>query len=87
MLKYFSEMNVTDWQNRRAKLDDMFDEGAMIYQVMDDARGTGMELFNKWEFIDKMTMPAQSLKNIEILNTKYIGDRIAVLRFRTSDEK
>jgi len=86
MLRYFSEMNVQDWQKRRAKLDEMFEDDAMIYQVMDDKRGTGLELYSKWEFIDKMTMPSQSLKNIEILNTKYIGDRIAVLRFRTSDE-
>jgi len=86
MLKYFSEKNVEDWQKRRSKLDEMFDDGAMIYQVMNDKMGTGIELYTKWEFIDKMTMPSQSLKNIEILNTKYIGDRIAVLRFRISDK-
>lgn len=86
MLKYFSELNVQDWQKRRAKMDEMFAEDAMIYQVMGDMRGTGMELYNKWEFIDKMTMPAKSLKNIEILNTKYIGDEIVVLRFRTSED-
>jgi hypothetical protein len=85
MLKYFSEMNVQDWQKRRAKLDEMFDDGAMIYQVMDDKHGTGMELYNKWEFIDKMTMPSHSLKNIEVLGTKYIGERIVVLRFRTKE--
>jgi hypothetical protein len=84
ILRYFSEMNVQDWQKRRQKLDEMFEEDAMIYQVMNDKRGTGMELYSKCEFIDKMTMPSQSLKNIEILDTKYIGDRIAVLRFRTS---
>jgi len=44
-----------------------------------------MELFTKWEFIDKMTMPSHSLKNIEILNTKYFGDKIVVLRFRITD--
>jgi hypothetical protein len=86
MLKYFSEGYVQDWQKRRSKLDEMFDESALICQVMDDKMGTGMELYTKWEFIDKMTMPSRSLKNIEILNTKYIGDRIAVLRFRTSEK-
>jgi len=86
MLKYFSEKNVEDWQKRRTKLDEMFDDNAMIYQVMNDKMGTGIELYTKWEFIDKMTMPSQSLKNIEILNTKYIGERIAVLRFRISDK-
>jgi len=87
MIRYFSEMNVEDWQRRRMKLDEMFDESAIICQVLNDKRATGMELYTKWEFIDKMTMPSQSLKNIEILNTKYLGNRIAVLRFRTSEKK
>ena len=87
MLRYFSEMNVQDWQNRRLKMDEMFDDGAMIYQVLNDKNATGMELYTKWEFIDKMTMPVQSLKNIEILNTKYVGEKIAVLRFRTSEKQ
>lgn len=86
MLKYFSEKNVEDWQKRRQKMDEMFDEGAMICQVFSDKNATGMELYTKWEFIDKMTMPSHSLRNIEILNTQYIGDRIAILRFRTSYE-
>ncbi len=85
MLKYFSEMNVENWHQRRQKLDEMFTDDAMICQVMGDKRGTGMELYSKQEFIDKLTMPSHSLKNIEILDTKYIGDRIAVLRFRTRD--
>jgi hypothetical protein len=86
MIKYFAEENVTDWQKRRQKLDEMFDDGAMIYQVLDNKNETGMELYTKWEFIDKLTMPTQSLKNIEILNTIFTGDRIAVLRFMISEE-
>jgi hypothetical protein len=87
MIRYFSEQNVDDWQKRRMKLEEMFDDGAMICQVMNDKNRTGMELYTKWEFIDKLTMPVQSLKNIEILNTKYVGDKIAVLRFRTTDRQ
>jgi hypothetical protein len=86
MLRYFSEMNVADWQKRRLKMDEMFDDAAMIYQVHNDKNSTGMELYTKLEFIDKMTMPAQSLKNIEILDIKYIGERIMVMRFRTAKE-
>ncbi len=86
MIKYFSGNYVDDWKKRRQKLNEMFDDNALIYQVMDDENGTGMELFTKWEFIDKLTMPSQSLKNIEILNTKYVGDRITVLRFMTKDK-
>jgi len=86
MLKYFSERKVEDWQQRRFRLDEMFDESAMICQVMDAKSLTGMEIYTKWEFIDKLTMPSRSLMNIEILNTNYIGDKIAVLHFRTSEK-
>jgi hypothetical protein len=86
MLKYFSEMNTEGWQKRRMVMDKIFSDDAMIYQVMDGKSGTGMELYSKWEFIDKMTMPSHSLKNIEILDTKYIGEQIAVMCFMTSDK-
>ena len=85
VLKYFSEKNVEDWQKRRQKLEQMFVDDAMICQVMHDKRGTGMELYTKREFIDKMTMPSRTFKNIEVLSTRYIGERIAVLKFRISD--
>ena len=86
MLRYFSEMNVEDWKKRRAKLNEIFDDDALIYQVIDNRRATGMELYSKLEFIDKLTMPSQSLKNIEILDTKYVGNQIMVLQFRIRAE-
>jgi len=50
--------------------------------------GNGMELYNKDEFIRKMTMPLKSLKNIEIVETRYIGGQIQLLRFiQTRQEK
>lgn len=87
MIRFFSEMNVKDWENRRAKLSEIFDDAAMIYQVHNDRKATGLELYTKWEFIDKLTMPSQSLKHIEILDTKYVGDKISVLRFRISENE
>jgi hypothetical protein len=82
MLRFFSEGRAADWKKRRAQLDAMFDEAAMIYQVHDDPDGRGMQLYTKWEFIDWMSMPAQSLQHIDILDAKTIGERIMVLRFR-----
>jgi len=41
-----------------------------------------MEILNKQEFIDKMTVPSGSLKNIEVLDTRYREGKIMVLRFR-----
>ncbi len=80
MIHYFSTGNVKDWKKRRMQLDDMITEEAKIYQVYDDP--SGIELYNKEEFINKMTMPLKSLKNIEIIETRYANERISFLKFR-----
>lgn len=86
MIHYFSRMNVKDWQQRRNQLDNMISDSALIYQVYKSGN-MGMELYTKWEFINKLTMPASSLNLIEILDTKYMDDRIVMLRFRQKEEK
>ena len=86
MIHYFSKMNVKDWQKRRNQLNEMISDTARIYQVFDKGV-TGLELYNKWEFINKMTMPARSLKDIEILDTRYTGEKIILIRFRQKEIK
>jgi hypothetical protein len=81
MLYYFSRMNVSDWKKRRNQLDEMIADNARIYQIF-DAGLTGMELYDKWEFINKLTMPASGLRNLEILDTRYQGEKIIVIRFK-----
>ena len=89
MIHYFSKMKVDDWGKRRSKLESMIDNSAVIYQVNTDrSAASGMEILNRDEFIDRMTMPAGSLKNIEVVDTKYQNGKIMVLRFRVNgDEK
>lgn len=87
MIHYFSMMKVDDWEKRKKRLNAMIDDGAMIYQVFNDYEATGMALYNKEEFIDKLTMPSGSLKNIEILDSRLRNDKIKVLRFRINDRK
>jgi hypothetical protein len=86
MISYFSEMKLDDWQRRRASLDSIIDEGAMICKAGSGSRKLGVELFSKKEFIDKLTMPAGSLQNIEILETKLNKGKIVVLRFRMEEK-
>ena len=81
MIHYFSATNVKDWKKRRGHLDRMISDSAFIYQFFDEGQ-VGMELYNKEEFIDKLTMPVNSLKNIEIMETIYTGRKISVLRFK-----
>ena len=79
MIQYFSNSNVKDWIKRRENLNDMFSDSAKIFQVLE---GTiGMEIYNKWEFINKLTLPANSLRDIEIIDTKYSDEKITHLRF------
>ena len=88
MIQYISQMKVDDWGKRRACLENMIDEGAMICQVYsENSKATGMDLLNKQEFIDKLTMPSGSLKNIEILDTRLRDGKIMVLRFRVNTQK
>lgn len=86
MIHLFSKSKVKDWKKRRVQLDDMIAENARIYQVS-ESESSVMELYNKKEFINKLTMPIKSLKNIEVIETIYSGDRIAVLRFKQIEEE
>ena len=87
MIHYFSTMKVDDWEKRKRRLEAMIDDAAIIYQVVNDREATGMAIYNKQEFIDKMTMPSGSLKNIEILSSQLRDEKIMVLRFRINDRK
>lgn len=85
MLRLFSSADVADWQQRRGQLDAMLAPDARIYQLF-AGQAVGMELYNKQEFINKLTMPLRSLRQIEVLDIRYAGDRIQVLRFKQKDD-
>jgi hypothetical protein len=85
MVRYFTGMNVTDWKKRREQLEQVIDDAAVIWQVFGNPQ-VGMAVYNKAEFIDLVTMPSGSLKNIEVLDSRVQGDRISLLRFRVRKE-
>jgi hypothetical protein len=85
MIHYFSTMNVDDWEKRRSRLNEMIDDGAMICQIVGSKGAAGMALYNKQEFIDKLTLPSGSLRDIEILSSQFRKGKIMVLRFRIKD--
>jgi hypothetical protein len=82
MVDYFSRTDVGSWQRRRESLDRMFSDDAIIFQMPDINELSGLELYTKNEFIDKLTMPSSALKRIEVLDCRYQGNRVSVLRFR-----
>lgn len=87
MISYFSQSDVNSWERRREQLAGMLNEDAIFYQLPDKITGNGMALYNKQEFIDKITMPSSGLKKIEILDCRYVDGKIAILHFRTKVEK
>ncbi len=64
---------------KQTQLQKMFDDEAQIFQINED--GLGIELYNKPEFIDKLSLPLSSLKNIEVIETQYDKGKIILLRF------
>ncbi len=85
MIHLFSKSEVKNWRKRRSQLNQMLADNAKIYQVYEDGK-TGMEIYNKKDFVNKLTMPLKSLKNIEIIETIYSGDKISILRFTQNEE-
>ena len=81
MIHYFAANRVTDWQRRRTQLQEMFATNARIIQVAQDQK-TGMEIYNRTEFINKLTMPIPSLQQLRVLSTEYNDQgKIEGLRF------
>ncbi len=80
MISIFSRSKLDDWEKRRSQLQEMFTDDARIFQVYPSDK-SGMEMYNKDEFIDKLTMPLNSLKNIEVIETIYKDGKISALRF------
>lgn len=80
MIHYLSNSKEDDWMRRRNQLNDMFAENARIFQVNENME-MAIEMYNKQEFINKLTIPINSLRNIEIIDTKFDGDQISRLRF------
>jgi hypothetical protein len=70
MIHVFSTGKIEDWEKRRQQLKKMIADDAMIFQV-DIENGRPMELYTKREFITKLTLPLGSLRQLEVLQTKY----------------
>ena len=80
LINIFSRNNYEDWKRRRQHIERMFAEDAKIFQVDFNSR-RAVELYTRDEFIDKLSMPIASLRNIEVLETVYYEGRISTMRF------
>lgn len=79
MLHFYSNGNKDDWLKRKKQLNMLFDERVIIYRVFKN--NIGVELYSKDDFINQLTIPTSTLKNIEILDKVYKGEKIVKLKF------
>ena len=79
LVHVFSSENIKNRDKNINLLNEIFDDNAKIIQI--DKYKRGIEIYNKQEFILKMTMPINGVKNIEVVNTEYINSKIIMMRF------
>lgn len=83
LIHQLSTTSAEDWNRRRTQLDQMISDEAIILLVAEDNQG--IEMYNKAEFIDRMTMPISALKNLRILQTEYDHGKISKMRITQED--
>lgn len=81
MLYYYANNNKEDWNKRRAHLDNLISDDALLFKVL--PFDLGIEIFSKNDFINKLTTPTQSLNNFEIIESIKQNGKIVKLKFRT----
>jgi hypothetical protein len=94
MLKYYSTLNTQDElrkaeliKQRRAELDKLIADNALIYQVYDNDI-FGVEVLDKKKYIDFMTTPTTSLKNYVLISSttdKY--NKINFIKFKIQKDE
>lgn len=80
MIHIFSKSEVKSWKERREQLKNMISENAQIIQI-NEGSDMAMEIYNRAEFIDKLTMPTSGLRDIKIIETKFQEGQIIKMRF------
>ncbi len=79
MLNFFSRSTTDDLDKRRTQLLKAIHAEAKIFQS--HPAYEGIELLNRDEFIDRLTLPINSLKNLEIQHILYKDEKIYRLQF------
>jgi len=84
LIHHMSSVELTNWEEKEEQLNMIFANDAQVYQVMPGDQ-LGMELYNKQQFIRKLIFPVNNLKNIQIIDVVYSGDKISKLKFVSND--
>lgn len=79
MLDYYTNNKLKDWNERKAELEKLVDDKAVIYQLY--SKNIGVEIYTKNEFINLLTIPTSNLKRVKILSKEFKNGKIVKLKF------
>lgn len=82
MLYYYSN-SLQDIKRTRENLNVLISNDALIYQVYDNDT-YGIETLDKSRYINLVTTPTTSLKNMEVIDSKMENGKIVLIKFRIS---
>lgn len=68
MLKAFMKSDIKDWETRKAQLDKILSEELEVIVMLKN--DLGAEYFNKKEFSEKLIVPTESVKKMQILEIR-----------------
>jgi len=68
MLKAFMKSDIKDWETRKIQLDKILSENLEVIVMLKD--NLGAEYFDKKEFSQKLIVPTESVKKMQILEIK-----------------
>ena len=85
MLYYYSN-SAKDLKQRIAKLNQMIDDNALIYQVYDNDY-FGVEILTKQQYINLVSIPTTSLKNYSLIESESKNGKIVKLKFKIQQDE
>ncbi len=85
MLYYYSN-SIQDIKRKRESLNFLISNDALIYQVYDNDT-YGIETLDKTRYINLVTTPTTSLKNMEVIDTQMDKGKIVLIKFRITNHE
>lgn len=80
MLYYYSN-SLKDIKRKRERLNILISDQALIYQIYDNDK-YGVETLDKLRYINLVTTPTTSLKNMQVIETQMDKGKIVLIKFR-----
>lgn len=82
IMLFFYSKSLKDLKKKRASLNFLISDNALIYQVYDSEQ-YGVETMDKQRYISLVTLPTTSLENLEVIDTKTDANgKINMIKFR-----